>query len=109
MIYDELENFTFDESQYFTCGELEHSYSEIISKIRDDSRLLPISVIEKLNALNTVLPDNISKQNSKLKSFKDVFSFLSTILIFAKNSIELYHKISPYLIALLKEISKYIK
>lgn len=106
MKHNELSNFTHAELANFTHEELALFPSDILRKIREDDRPLPLSVVEKIQSICQALPSEVTKQ-CRLKNAKEAIETVITIGRYLKLLPELSHEYSSVVQSIIEAIIKY--
>ena len=105
MNYRDLSNFTYGELKNFTYEEMELGIPDLLAKVKEDNRPIPVSVYEKLNELCEILKsepqidkkivsdisNGISKKTTKMQIVKKI----SEIILLTSRTVELYEKVKP--------------
>ena len=106
MTIEEMENFTIAELENLTIDDLSLQVNELLEQFRNDNRIIPISVYDKL----TKLCDDVPQANIKPKKsykFKEALQVISQLLTIAKNSIDIFKLIKPQILDLIAFFSKH--
>lgn len=105
MTYKDLSNFTYGELKNFTYEELELGIPDLLAKVKEDDKPIPISVYEKLNELCEILKsepqidkeavsdisNEISKKTTKMQMVKSISEIIKLIAV----TVDLYEKVKP--------------
>ena len=105
MTYKDLENFTYNDLSNFTYGDLELDANELLEKVKNDNRPIPISVYEKLQnlcqdmksekELDQDVVSDISNQITKKSTFSQAVENISLIVKLLSASADLFEKFKP--------------
>lgn len=95
MNIDELESFTIGELSNLSIEELQLEAKDLIEKLQNDNREMPVSVVIKLQEICAPLPEVAPKVKKGMK-FSDCCSLLNLIINYLSKLPEIAEKYSPF-------------
>jgi hypothetical protein len=103
--YNDLHEFTWNELSSLSWDELSLKADELIEKLRNDNRELPVSAIEKLQELCDRLPEN-APEIKKGMTLSDACNLLNFILNYITKLPEIAEKYAPVAEKIIELIAK---
>lgn len=107
MKIDELENFTIDELSNLSAAELELEAKDLIKKLQNDNREMPVSAVIKLHEICAPLPEAAPKVKKGMK-FSDCCSLLGLLLNMAEKLPSLIKTYKPIIEKVISTIIKHL-
>lgn len=94
MKWSEAKQFTWGELSNLTWGELELEAKDLIEKLQNDNREMPVSAIMKLQELCAPLPEDAPKVKEGATK-AEVCMFLTLLITYMTNLPEIAKKWAP--------------
>ena len=108
MKWSETEKFTWDELSNFTWDEIKLEAEELIQKLHDDNRVMPVSAIEKLNEICAPLPEDAPKVKEGMTR-AEICMFLTLMITYMTNLPEISKKWIPIIQAIIEFVADFLK
>ncbi|MBR6385847.1 MAG: hypothetical protein IKS03_07005 [Ruminococcus sp.] len=94
LTWGDVSGFTWGKTSNFTWEELQLSAEKLLEKARDDNRPLPVSVIDKLNALCAELPEDAPEFKYEL-TISGACALVTAVIVYMNTLPSIAEKYSP--------------
>lgn len=107
MNIEELENFTIDELSNLSIDELQLEAKEIIEKLQNDNREMPVSAVIKLQEICAPIPE-VAPMIKKGMTKAEICMLLTFMITYMTNLPDISKKWTPIFQAIIEFIESFI-